>query len=269
MSFSAANFYSSVTNSNEVKPIRNFTFAPGIDTSVQEAVYRDVANSNSKLAKWLATCEKNHIDIRGINIDAVTMFGSNVGFLYLTAEAYNQSGYKLPGTAFIRGGAVCCLLIVQNTDTNQYFMVVVEEIRVPIGASVIQTPAGMRDNSNNIKGKIIDEIREETGITISNQMVNSSDISQIISDTLIHFDGFYPSQGGCDEYIDIFAYLTQMNSAQLAAVNGRLLGNADEDEMIKVHIQPLNWSTIDESKDSKLIVAASKFDRKFPGIIMP
>jgi ADP-sugar diphosphatase len=249
--------------------IFNFTFAPGIDNTVQDAVLRDVSNSNSKLAKWLATCEKNNIIIKNINIDAVTMFGANVGFLYLTADAYNQFGDKLPGTAFIRGGAVCCLLMIKNTDTNELSMVLVEEIKVPVGSAILQTPAGMQDSSNNIKGKIIDEIREETGITISNKMVHFTDIDTIQYDTLIHFDGFYPSQGGCDEYISVFTYVTEMSSSQLSEINGRLLGNADEHEMIKVHIQPLKWSNIDETNDSKLIIAASKFDRKFPGIIKP
>jgi ADP-sugar diphosphatase len=249
--------------------ICNFTFNNGINSTIRDAVIRDASNSNSKVAKWLDTCEQNHINIKNINVEAVTMFGPNIGFIYIIADAYNSNGNKLPGTVFIRGGAVCCLLIIRNSDTNEHFMVVVEEIKVPVGASIIQTPAGMRDNSNNIKGKIIDEIKEETGITISNQMVHYNDIDKVHANTLIHFDGFYPSQGGCDEYIDVFAYLTEMTSEQLAEVNGRLLGNADEDEMIKVHVQPLKWSTIDESKDSKLMIAASKFDRKFPGIIMP
>jgi 8-oxo-dGTP pyrophosphatase MutT (NUDIX family) len=258
--------YSYCKQTNE---IRKFSFAKSIDTTVQDKVLADVSNSNSKLAKWLANCEKNNINIENVHIDAVTMFGPNVGFVYLTANATDINGKILPGTAFIRGGAVCCLLLIKNSDTKDYFMVVVEEIKVPVGASVIQTPAGMKDSDNNIRGKIIDEIKEETGIVVSNNLVYHKEIDHLQSNTLIQFDGFYPSQGGCDEFIDVFAYVTELTSSQLEKVNGRQLGNANENEMIKVHVKSLEWSVIDKIQDSKLLVAASKFDRKFPGIIMP
>jgi ADP-sugar diphosphatase len=252
-----------------IKTMNNFIFNPTIELNVQNAVLDMASKSQSKLAKWLNTCESNNIKIKSIYIDAVTMFGPTPGFIYLTADASNSTGDKLPGTVLIRGDAVCCLLIIKNSDTNEHFMVGVEEIKVPVGKSIIQTPAGMMDSSNNFKGKIIDEIKEETGITISNDLVQFTDIHRLQPNKLIQFDGFYPSQGGCDEYIHVYAYYVEMNTEQLSSIDNKLLGNVYEHEMIKVKILQLKWSVIDGICDSKMLVAASKFDRKFPGIILP
>ena len=57
----------------------------------------------------------------------VYMFGkANVGFINLDVEAY-QNDKKLPGFAFIRGGAVAVLLLVNGT------MLVTRQFRVPTG----------------------------------------------------------------------------------------------------------------------------------------
>ena len=116
---------------------------------------------------------------------------------------------------------------------------------------------------------MIKEIKEETGIEIKNCVEKSINIDGIECplDTLIHFDGFWPSPGGCDEYIDIFAYMIEMKQERINELNNRLIRNDDSKELITVQIKPLNWQEIDKTNDSKLLIAASKFERKFPNII--
>jgi hypothetical protein len=84
---------------------------------------------------------------------------------------------------------------------------------------------------------------------------------------MIHFDNFFPSQGGSDESLNVFAYVCRRTTEELAAIHGSIKGNKAEHEQIKVHVKPLTWSIIDATLDSKLIVAASKFDRLFPSVI--
>ena len=78
---------------------------------------------------------------------------------------------------------------------------------------------------------------------------------------------FIPSQGGCDERLKVFAYACEKTQDEIKEINDRITGEASEHEHIIVRVQDLTWENIDATNDSKLLVAASKFDRSFPSII--
>lgn len=249
------------------------SFSAGISANAVTAAISSFSLFNSKFNKWLDACILNKLDVRAVTIDAITMFGPNIGFIYFTASVFDKHGNQMPGTVFLRGDSATCLLIAEVVDEEgavvDHKMIVVEEVKVPVSQAIMQPPSGMLDDSNNIKGKMIDEIREECGITIQNELVYYNNITETRPPigTLIHFDSFWPSQGGCDESIEVFAYVHQLSTTELAEIDGRITGNRAEKEIIKVHILPLCWTIIDRIRDSKLLVAAGKFDRKFPGII--
>lgn len=250
-------------------------FSTGISPVAVDAAFKSLSVAGSKIWNWLETCRQNEIDIRAIHFDAVTMFGPNIGFLYVTAKAFDKENNEIPGICFIRGDSVCCLVIIEEVHdvygfrTGRNLIVAVEEIKLPVGMAIIQTPAGMMDSSNSFRGKMIDELREETGIVLPTNIVRFTDVdrSHLLTDTLIEFDDFYPSQGGCDEKIKVFACVVKKTSSEVRAMQGSIRGNKAEHEVIKVHLLPCTWSAIDKTKDSKLIVAASKFDRLFHGLI--
>ena len=273
------------------------TFSAGIPEKAIQATITSFSDPDSKFNRWCKPCLDNKIEIRSVSIDAVTMFGPNIGFLFFTASAFDEENNPIPGTVFLRGDSVCCLLIIKevsdgsenpsgssssggggsNMDTTshasspKYYMVVVEEIKLPVSRAICQTPAGMLDGSYNMKGKMIDEIKEETGITISNNTAKYTSIpsGEMPLNTLIEFDEFIPSQGGCDEKIKVFSYTCERTKSEMDAINQSIQGKREEFEKIKVHIKPLSWAIIDDLKDSKLLIAASKFERKFPGYIQP
>ena len=236
--------------------------------------------SNTHFKKWLQKCYKSKINISKIKIDAIIRFGPRIGFICASSDAnvniYNKrenknENKKIPGTIFIRGNSVCCLLIIKIVGQNKYHMVLVKQFRVPIGQQILETPAGMMDDEHNIVSAMITEIKEETEIIINNKnLIESTDIKEkeCPIDTLIHFGGFYPSPGGCDEYIDIFAYMIEMTQSKIVELNGKLINNPDSKELITIQIESLNWQEIDKTNDSKLLIAASKFERKFPNIII-
>ena len=250
-----------------------------------------LSNTNSKFNKWVQPCFSNDIDIKSVNIDAVTMFGPNIGFLYVNAQAFDAKNNQIPGIAFLRGDSVCCLLIIKEVSdgTNnessdasnssaagggslvqtRYHMVVVEEIKLPVSRAICQTPAGMLDGASNIKGKMIDEIKEETGITISNNTAHYESLpsGEMPLNTLVQFDEFYPSQGGCDEKVKVFAYMCERTVDEMTAINKSVQGEKKEGENIIVHIKPLSWTEITKLQDSKLWVSAGMFSQKFPGYI--
>jgi ADP-sugar diphosphatase len=246
-----------------------FTFNSDIPDNVQSVVVSSLSDNNTVCGKWLASCANNNITIRSIHFDTIKMFGPKIGFLFLTSKAIDQLGNEVPGIVFMRGNSVCCLFIVKESGTRNYFMVSVEQIRVPIGKSILETAAGMMDESFNIKGKMIDEIKEELHINVSNNCIHYKDITSTNPplNTLVQYDGFYPSPGGCDEFINVFSYITEMTSDELKLIHNTSSGNSDEYENIKIHVSPLTWKNIDDTCDAKMIIAASKFDRTFPGII--
>ena len=274
-------------------PVHGFqiNFSSGIPEGAVAAATESFGDDNSKFSKWLNPCFSNDINIKSVNIDAVTMFGKNIGFLYINAQAFDAKNNQIPGIAFLRGDSVCCLLIIkevsdgsenESSDASnssaagggslvqaRYHMVVVEEIKLPVSRAICQTPAGMLDGSYNMKGKMIDEIKEETGITISNNYANYESLpsGEMPLNTLVQFDEFIPSQGGCDEKIKVFAYMCERTVDQMTAINKSVQGEKKEGENIIVHIKPLSWTIIDKMCDSKLLIAASKFERKFPGYI--
>jgi hypothetical protein len=250
-----------------------FNYSAGIKQEAIDAFIRSLYLPHSKFSLWFERCWLNNITIKYVFVEAITMFGPNIGFVYFTADAEDQAGNKLPGSVFLRGDSVCCLLVVEENNGDGalgYSMVLVEEIKLPVGRAILQTPAGMLDVASGcIRGKMVDEVKEETGIEISSACVNYKEVSsrELLYNTLIQFDDFFPSQGGCDESLKVFAYVCRRTTEELAAIHGSIKGNKAEHEQIKVHVKPLTWALIDETMDSKLIVVASKFDRLFPGVI--
>ena len=246
-----------------------YTFNSDIPDNVQSIVVSSLNDPNSICGRWLVSCSNSNITVKSIHFDCVKMFGPKIGFIFLTSEAIDAEGNAIPGLVFMRGDSVCCLCVVRETNTDNHYMVSVEQNRVPIGKPAIETAAGMMDNSNNLKGKMIAEIKEELQIDISNNCINHFDITTSFPplDTLVKYDGFYPSPGGCDEFINVFSYLCEMSSEKLTLINNSQTGNTDEQEQIIIRVSPLTWANIDSSFDAKMIIAASKFDRKFPGII--
>lgn len=253
------------------------TFSSGISTDVINKVVESLSQPNSKFNKWYFKCIENNIDIRSVKIDAVTMFGPNIGFLYLTADSRviknkeTEEMQQLPGVTFIRGDAVCCLFVIKNTTDDTYNMVLVEQARVPISERCLETPAGMLDGSNQFGGTMVKEIKEETKIDISghgfmskHQVENATNLP---FHTLIELGEFIPSQGGCDERLKVFAYVCEKSQKEIEEINERITGEVSEHEHIIVRVQDLTWKNIDATNDSKLLVAASKFDRSFLGII--
>jgi 8-oxo-dGTP pyrophosphatase MutT (NUDIX family) len=253
------------------------TFSSGISDDVITKVAESFSQPNSKFNKWYFKCIENNIDIRSVKIDAVTMFGPNIGFLYLTADSRviknkeTEEMQQLPGVTFIRGDAVCCLFVIKNTTYDTYNMVLVEQARVPISQRCLETPAGMLDGSNQFGGTMVKEIKEETKIDISGHAFMTKhqveNTCKLPFHTLMELGEFIPSQGGCDERLKVFAYVCEKTQKEIEEINDRITGEASEHEHIIVKVQNLTWENIDATNDSKLLVAASKFDRSFPNII--
>lgn len=105
------------------------------------------------------------LDIEGVRIQSIDMFGPRVGFMKFVATA-NFHGKRVPGIVFMRGGAVAVLVIL--VCKGQRWALCTRQPRVPAGMSAfLEIPAGMLDGSGNFSGVAAKELEEETGIKIT------------------------------------------------------------------------------------------------------
>lgn len=111
---------------------------------------------------WKRRCEQEAgLQINSLRVIDKCMFGKRLGFLYVDVDA-SYEGRKVPGKILFRGPS-CCVLMWCVIDGN-VFALLIKQLRLPIGKFIWEIPAGMIDESDNIHGKMMDEIREETGI---------------------------------------------------------------------------------------------------------
>lgn len=81
-------------------------------------------------------------------------------------------------------------------------MILTKQYRVPVGQYMLECPAGMLDEEGSFVGVAAKELNEETGITIEEK-------------DLIPLGSIYPSPGGCDEEVVLFALELQLDKQKL------------------------------------------------------
>ena len=126
------------------------------------------------------------------------MFGDKVGFVSMRTQT-SKNGFKLPSYIFLRGPAVAILLFVNDK------VLVVEQYRVPVQATLLEAPAGMLDESGDFVGVAAAEIQEETSIKLTKEQLKV-------------MGSFYPSPGGSDEEIHLFYCRVEMKAEELKVI---------------------------------------------------
>lgn len=117
-----------------------------------------------------------------------------------------------------------------------------------------------------MSGAMVKEIKEETGIDITNTGSYTGDVNTQFNH-LEELGFMIPSGGGCDEKIRLFWYQVRMTSAEILALNDKETGAAEENECIKVYTELFTWDNILNTHDAKAIAAAGYFASKYPGVI--
>jgi len=208
---------------------------------ISEENFRKAIESK-KFNEWKSSIMPEY-DIRSIHIQSVDMFGPNVGFIKLNCEAYFNNK-SVPGIVFIRGASVSILIILILPNGEKHTLLVVQP-RIAIGcSSYIEAVAGMMDENGNFVGVAAKEIKEETGL-------------DIVERDLIPLGGIYPSPGGCDEYIKLYAYECNISEEEFAELQGKATGCIEEGEQIILKTIPC--CEIINSEDPKLLCAWLKY----------
>jgi len=202
------------------------TFGPAGTISKADALA--FANRLAAFKNWKSKLETNFgPGFKQIKLLEVYPFGpaktATRGFVM--ADAIVEKGGKpVSGFAFIRGGAVAVLPILENEAGEKYVLTLLQP-RVP-GAEkdYEEIPAGMLDGGA-FGGVAAKEMEEETGLKI-----RETDLTPLSL--------MYPSIGGCDENIKVFLYRAKISDAAMEELKGKATGNPDENEMIITKVTP-------------------------------
>lgn len=168
-----------------------------------------------------------------------------------------------------------------HTADEEAHVLLTVQPRIATGSlAFVELPAGMMDADSNFAGKAAQEIREELGLVIheddlvclTDQVAairqakkrtagpagpahgNEEEDDEEEGETRLPF-AMYPSAGGCDEYIKIFAHERRVPRAQLREWQGRLTGLRDAGEMITLKVVPLEDLWLEGGMDSKALAA--------------
>mmetsp|Transcript_25151 Transcript_25151/g.28984 ORF Transcript_25151/g.28984 Transcript_25151/m.28984 type:complete len:308 (-) Transcript_25151:388-1311(-) len=253
-----------VMESDQIDMCASFTIAfrdtqisvthPNVSTEIAQK-----AMESDPFKRWIKNCEKvidrKTIILRGVEIQTVDMFGPHkVGFIKVKADAYLvfngiEVPKAIPGIAFLRGNAVG-ILVALNCEDGEKYTLLVEQPRIPVGdVTCLELPAGMIDANDDVKGQAVSEMEEECMIKLK-----KSDLIALTETTML------PSAGGCDEGIDLYYVERKVTVREMEDMQGRLTGNKEQGEHIKLHVVPFNtaWKL---SGDAKLLCSMFLYDK--------
>lgn len=209
--------------------------------------------------------------LRKIDIQSVDFFGGGrIGFIKLKAEVSNDSGERLPGSVFLRGGSVGMMLVLQpdnvaeNTEDEKQVILTLQS-RIPAGSLALpELPAGMLDDSGTFSGGAAKEIEEETGLKIpADDLLNMTELalpkaSRIEEEHLQQ--GVYPSPGGCDEFVPLFLWQKRIPREQMEQWQGKLTGLRDHGEKITLMLAPLEQVWKVGGRDAKVLAGWALYE---------
>lgn len=206
-----------------------------------------------KFITWIKSLEESKLDIKYIEITKIDMFGKKIGFIHGVVNSM-YAGKMMPGIFVLRGQSVAFNVLIKNTDTNEIYIALTKQPRIPVGRSnLIELIAGMNDGQSFIS-QGLNELKEEAGINIQPYMaVDLYNLFQRFVGNTQLFEGFLTSPGLIDENIGILCVQLLMNTAEITLLNNKLTG--EEDEAIEVQILPYNSKLFSYTNDSKMMLA--------------
>lgn len=212
-----------------------------------------------KFQKWIKQAIiYNEVEIKSFDLTDVNFFGKpsskTLGFYKGFAEVYDliirrkiekindkselerlTKLEKIPiNICFNRGDAVACIVIVKNTDTKKKYVLLARQVRTPALRYLVEAIAGMVDtDTGNLSGVMLKELKEEANITL-----NKNDLIDL-------GENIYPSSGGSDESIKLFAYETEMNDIDFQLKISKFFGVDNEN----IHLIAIPYEDFDNYLD--------------------
>jgi len=204
-----------------------------------------------------------------IKIHHVTKFGpSRIRFMTVEAIMRRSSDPEKPTsldrTVFLRGGSVAVLMILRPKEAkNERYVVMTEQPRIgACGMSFLEIPAGMMDESNNVIGKAMQEIKEETGFTIRpEEFIDMTQLALGKAETRENVrPAMYPSPANLDESISLLLWEKELDRKEIESLKGRLSGLRLHDELITLRVCDYEVLWREGARDAKTLGAWALYE---------
>jgi ADP-sugar diphosphatase len=182
-----------------------------------------------KFKRWKSHLEKNGLTINGIEEKYTRRrYNGDVLFSTLMLDADTPEGDKIPPICFLKGEVVCVLICLIDKETSEKYLILVKQRRIAEGGFTWEHPAGMVDGKFTPQEIAVQEVREETGIIISEeQLIDLSKGKRL-----------FPSTGTSDECMYFFACDITLDKTEILAFENKETGAEYEFERITTHVFP-------------------------------
>ncbi|CAI9625635.1 unnamed protein product [Alternaria burnsii] len=211
------------------------------------------------------TFEKDPWCLTGVKIHDVTMFANKkIGFMTIEASL-KKNDTNLDRVIFLRGGSVAVLMILRPKDNrNERFVILTEQPRIgACSTAFLEIPAGMLDDqSDNVLGKAMDEIYEETSFRVKrDELIDLTAMALEKAQTTEHLQkALYMSPANLDEYIPLLLWEKDLDRKEIVALKGKLTGERAKDELITLRIHDYEVLWREGARDAKTLAAWALYE---------
>lgn len=219
--------------------------------------------NSPKYQRWKKRLEENGLQINSVEEKFTRRrYNGDILFSTLMLDADTPEGDKIPPICFLKGEVVCvCMVLIDSLSKDKYLLLV-KQRRIAEGGYTYEHPAGMVDGSVSPEDIAIQEVREETGISIERK-------------DLIHLNRvpLFPSTGTSDEAMYFFAVELTLSTEEILRYDAKKMGTTYEFERITTKVLPfveahskinntngllLNYLYLSKVNDFKLLEALAQ-----------
>ncbi|KAI9296086.1 hypothetical protein K502DRAFT_290074 [Neoconidiobolus thromboides FSU 785] len=197
------------------------------------------------------------VKINKIMIEAIDKFKSDkIGFIKLKVDSVSlENDAKIPGIILLRGNSVSTLILLTCEEDisigKEEYVLLTSQPRLAAGEeSLLELPAGMLDEEDNLHVKAIQEVEEETGLKIKNEELK-----------LLNKQGHHTSPGLLDEKVYFFFTKLILKRKELNAINNKLTGLRKEGELITLKLMPIS-EALNQTNDIKILSAYTLYQMR-------
>ncbi len=180
-----------------------------------------------KFQLWKKELESRNITIKNLEeLYSVRKPDGSILFTMLKIDAKTQDGEKLLPVVLLRGHFVSIVTVLINQQTGEKNLLLVKQRRVANGDNFWEHPAGMCDSETNPLKVCVKEIKEETGVEVSESQIFPLSTQKM----------YFSSPGLIDEGAYYFYCELKMSPEEIEELKTRIAGAKDESEFIETQV---------------------------------
>ncbi len=180
-----------------------------------------------KFQLWKKEMESRNITIKNLEeLHSVRKPDGSILFTMLKIDANTQEGEKLLPVVLLRGHFVSILTVLINQQTGEKNLLLVKQRRVANGDNFWEHPAGMCDSETDPIKVCVKEIKEETGIEVSENQIFPLSSQKM----------YFSSPGLIDEGAYYFYCELVMSPKEIEELKSRIAGAKEESEFIETQV---------------------------------